>query len=107
MTASSPMFYLLFYEKGPDFAERQSPWQIAHRDHVVKAADRGDLLLAGSLGDPVDGSAVLVFRTDSQKIVEDFAAADPYVINGIISRWSIRPWDVVAGSARSVGPASA
>ena len=97
MTAPSPMFYVLFYEKVPDFATRQVPWQTVHRDHVVKAADCGDLLLAGSLGDPVDGSAVLIFRTNSPAVIESFAAADPYVINGIISRWWIRPWDVVAG----------
>ncbi len=100
------MFYLLYYEKIPDFAERQVPWQTAHREHVVKAANDGDLILAGSLGDPTDGAAVLLFRTDSPAPIENFASSDPYVTAGIVARWWIRTWDVVAGASlpHSKGP---
>jgi len=92
------MYFLLFYEKAPAYAERQIPWQTAHREHVMAAATQGALLLAGSLENPTDGSALLIFRADTSAVAEAFALADPYVIQGVISRWWIRPWDVVAGS---------
>jgi hypothetical protein len=30
-------------------------------------------------------------------VVEDFVRRDPYVTNGIVTRWRIRPWTVVIG----------
>jgi hypothetical protein len=30
-------------------------------------------------------------------VVERFAAADPYVVHGLVTAWSVRPWDVVIG----------
>jgi hypothetical protein len=28
-------------------------------------------------------------------VAEDFARRDPYVVNGLITRWVVRPWNVV------------
>jgi len=52
--------------------------------------------MAGALADPPD-SAVLVFRGDSPDAAEEFVSRDPYVKNGLITEWSIRPWNVVVG----------
>lgn len=92
------MHYLLFYDKAPDHADRQAPLQAAHRDHCLAAARRGELVLGGSLADPVDGTAVVLFRADSPTVAEAFAAADPYVIHGVVSRWRVRKWDTVVGT---------
>lgn len=65
----------------------------------MKAAARsGELVLAGSLADPVDGAALLLFRADSPAVAEQFAVADPYVVHGIISRWHVRTWTTVVGA---------
>ena len=92
------MRYLLFYEKIEDYAERQKPHAEAHRDYFEKRAAQGDMLLGGSLEDPVDGSAVILFEAESASVVEAFAKTDPYVIHGIVNKWSVRKWDVVVGS---------
>jgi uncharacterized protein len=42
---------------------------------------------------------VLAFKTDDQALVEQFVQLDPYVNNGLVSKWSIRPWTVVVGCA--------
>ncbi len=89
--------YLLFYEKVPDYAGREGPWSAAHRAYVVAAARRGELVLAGSLGEPTDGSAVLLFRAESPASAEAFAVGDPYVVAGIVKRWWIRTWQTVVG----------
>ena len=93
------MYYVLFYEKAPDYAEKQKPYSPAHRDHVFAAADSGALILAGSLYEPDDGAALLVFQADGPAIAEAFAAADPYVQHGIVNRWQVRRWDVVVGGS--------
>ena len=65
---------------------------LAHDAHA-----RGELLLAGALADPVD-RALLVFRAAGSAAVEDFARRDPYVTNGLVKRWEVRPWTVVIGN---------
>lgn len=87
--------FLLFYEKVPDYAERQVPLQEAHRAHLQ---GRAGLLLAGNLGEPQDGSALLLFAAESRAAVEECAAQDPYVTGGVIARWFVRDWDTVLGS---------
>jgi len=52
--------------------------------------------MAGALAEPADG-AVLVFKSDDARVAERFAVNDPYVKNGLITEWSVRPWTVVIG----------
>lgn len=91
------MHYLLFYEKVPDAAEREGPLRAAHVAHVLAAVSRGELVLGGPLEDPLDGSQALLFQADSADTAQAFAAADPYVHGGIVSRWHVRPWHTVVG----------
>jgi uncharacterized protein YciI len=39
-----------------------------------------------------------VFRAADAKAVEAFAQADPYVKNGLVRSWRVRPWTVVVGA---------
>jgi uncharacterized protein YciI len=95
------MHYLLFYDVVPDYAGRRLPFRAAHLAHGRAAVERGELLLAGALADPVDG-AVLLFQGDSPAAAEAFAAADPYVTNGLVTRWRVRPWTTVVGPGAAV-----
>jgi len=92
------MHYLLFYEKVADYSRREPAFQAAHRDHVLAAVARGELLLGGPLEEPIDGANVLLFRAESPALAESFAAADPYVMKGIVYRWRVRPWRTVVGN---------
>jgi len=58
--------------------------------------DAGKLVVAGALLSPVDG-ALFVFRGASRAEVEAFVAADPYVVNGLVTSHSIRDYGVVVG----------
>ena len=31
-------------------------------------------------------------------VAESFAAADPYVVNGVVSKWRVREWTTVVGA---------
>jgi uncharacterized protein len=58
------------------------------------AADNGELLLGGAFADPADGAA-LVFKAADQSVAERFAANDPYVTAGLVTKWTVRKWTVV------------
>ena len=88
--------FLLFYEAGPDYLERRPLFRTEHLGHAWAAADRGEIVVAGALADPVDG-AVLMFRGEDKSKAEEFARADPYVTNGLVARWHVREWTTVVG----------
>jgi hypothetical protein len=90
------MHFILFYDYVDNVVERRAPFREEHLKLAQEARARGELLLAGAYADPVDGAA-LVFQADSQKVVEAFATRDPYVRNGIVTSWRVRPWTVVIG----------
>jgi uncharacterized protein YciI len=91
------VYYLLQYDYVENAVERRAPFREAHLELARASLARGELLLGGALADPVD-SALLVFRVDERSVVERFVAEDPYVRNGIVTRWRIRPWTVVIGA---------
>lgn len=88
--------WLLFYDYVEDMLERRAPFRDEHLALARTAYERGHLLMAGATVEPLDG-AVFVFRTGDRSVVEDFAAADPYVRQGLVPAWRIRPWTVVVG----------
>ncbi len=89
-------YFALIYYVVDGFVSRRTAFREEHLRLVGKANRRGELLLAGALGDPVD-RALLVFRTQDRSIAEDFARNDPYVVNGLVTRWEVQPWAVVIG----------
>lgn len=91
-------YYALFYtELVPDYVARRALYRDAHLGLAREAHARGELLLGGALADPVDG-ALLIFRAKDAQPVEEFVRKDPYVTNGLVKRWDIRPWNVVVGN---------
>lgn len=90
------MHYLLIYDAAPDYLERRSQFRSEHLRLAWEACSRGELLLAGALDEPVDG-AVLLFQGSSPDVAERFVAADPYVKNGLVTRWRVRKWNTVVG----------
>jgi uncharacterized protein YciI len=90
------MYYILFYKTVDNYVERRKPFRELHLGHATVAHERGELVLAGALEDPAD-SAVLVFKGESPAVAENFAKNDPYVLNGLIVEWNVRPWSVVIG----------
>ena len=73
------------------------PLRGPHVAHARAAIARGELVLGGAYADPPDG-ALLLFRGESPEIAQAFAAADPYVLNGLVTRWRVREWTTVVGA---------
>ena len=92
------MHWLLTYDYVDDIPARRAPFREAHIGLVRDLHDRGVLLMAGAVGDPIEG-ALLVFTTEDRAVVEEFVARDPYVGGGLVTGWQVRPWNVVVGQA--------
>ena len=76
------MHFLIFYTYVPDVLERRAHFR------------------GGALADPVDGG-VLWFSAPNKEVVERFAADDPYVKGGLVTKWTVRAWTTVVGDAAS------
>lgn len=91
------MYFLLFYDYVPNIVDRRAPFREAHLALARAAQARGELLLGGAYADTVDG-ALLVFRAADASVIEEFVRQDPYVQNGLVPSWRIRPYTVVTGT---------
>jgi uncharacterized protein len=90
------MHYLLLYDFTADYLERRGAYRTEHLRLAWESQRRGELILAGALVEPTDGG-VLLFSGDSARAAEQFAAADPYVKNGLVRHWRVRQWNTVVG----------
>ena len=90
-------YFALFYEVVEDYVARRAAFREEHLRLAREAHARGELVFAGALADPPD-RALMVFRSNDRSVVEAFARMDPYVVNGLVKRWEVRPWNVVVGN---------
>lgn len=89
-------YFVLIYDVIDDYVARRAAFREDHLGYSRAAQSRGELILGGVLTDPVD-KALLIFRTQNAAVVEDFARHDPYIINGLVKKWTVRPWTVAIG----------
>src|SRR5260370_20021835 len=98
-------YYVLFYEVVDDFVARRVPFRQEHLRLANAARERGEILFAGALAEPADG-ALIVFHVADKSKAEAFARNDPYVQNGLVKKWEVRPWNVVVGNEQPSPSAS-
>lgn len=91
------MHFLLLYDTAPDYLARRGDHRSAHLALAWAAAERGELVLGGAVGDPPE-SALLLFRGDAPDAAIEFARADPYVRHGLVRDWRVVPWRTVVGA---------
>ena len=87
-------YFALLYDVVDQFAERRAPLREAHLALVRAASARGEVFMAGAIGQPPQG-ALLIFQSDTMEVAEHFASRDPYVLEGLVTRWRALPWHVV------------
>lgn len=86
------MKVVMFYEVSPDGMPQAMAHFAAHRARLDEFHQRGTLLMAGPYANPMEG-ALAVFT--SREAAEDFVQGDPFVMNGVVAKWSLREWNEV------------
>ena len=88
------MKYVLLYEMDPSQMTAAQANFPAHKARLDEFHAAGTLLLVGAFEDPRDG-AMGIFTT--REAAEAFAEGDPFVLNGVVARRSIRGWREIFG----------
>lgn len=89
-------YFALTYEVVDDYVERRTPFREEHLGLARAARERGELLMGGALSEPL--GVLIVFKAADRHVPEDFARKDPYVLNGVVTKWQVRPWTVVVSN---------
>src|SRR5260370_7883279 len=86
-------YYALLYELVDDMVTRRVPFREEHLRLGREARDRGQLVLAGALAEPVD-RALLVFHVDHKSKVEAFPRKDPSAVPPLAKTWELHPFNL-------------
>jgi uncharacterized protein len=79
-----------FYEMAPGALSKVAAHYPAHRARLDEFHACGVIIAAGPLGDPPEG-AMAIFT--SREGAEEFIQGDPFVINGLVSKWRLVEWN--------------
>jgi uncharacterized protein len=83
---------LLRYDYVEDIVERRTPYRDAHLALISRYHADDRVVMAGAVGDPPSGG-LFVFRDEAD--ARAFPDEDPYVEAGLVTHWSVEPWNVV------------
>lgn len=89
-----PQHNILFYDYVEDILDRRGPYRDEHLARIRSEQEAGRVVMAGALGDPPEGGAI-VFRDVSPEAIEAWAGEDPYVQAGLVTSSRIVLWNVV------------
>jgi uncharacterized protein len=84
---------VVFYESADDAAAKAPVHFPAHRAWWQGFVDRGELLMIGPFAGAPGGGALSIFTT--REAAEEFVRGDPFVLHGVIGKWTIREWNEV------------
>jgi uncharacterized protein len=87
------MYYLLLHDVVDQFAERRTPLPRCPAEASPRRRGQRRVSPRRRVRRPLDGAA-LVFKAADQSVAERFAANDPYVAAGLVTKWAVRKWTV-------------
>jgi uncharacterized protein len=83
--------FVLFYESADDVLEKAPLHFQAHAARGQEFHARGQLLMFGAFSNPQEEGSMAIFT--SREAAEEFVSEDPFVLNGVVSKWEIREWN--------------
>ncbi|MBK7720816.1 MAG: hypothetical protein IPI32_00955 [Austwickia sp.] len=89
-------FYAVQYTYTDD-AQALEAGRPAHRDYIRSFVEPGLLRASGPYPGADPDSALLIFKADSEKIVQDIIENDPFTRDHLIARHSIHEWRPLIG----------
>src|SRR5262249_20107305 len=86
-----PPLFVLLYKSADDVATKAPPVFPAHKARLDEFRARGELLMVGTFRDPQAEGSMAIFG--SRQGAEEFVAAAPFVLTGVVKSWQIRQWN--------------
>jgi uncharacterized protein YciI len=86
--------YVLLYESPPEARANVPKFFPAHSAYADDFRKRhpGALLMIGPFPEPEDAQPGAMSIFTSREAAEEFAASDPFVLNGVMRTWRVRTW---------------
>ena len=99
--ANAGKYYVLFcvtaYNSIAD-AQTKAPNEIAaHMARSRQLYAAGKVLMAGAFLNNPDEPLTTMGVFSSRQDAEEYAAGDPFVLNGVVTKWYIREWANILG----------
>lgn len=86
------VFFETFYDSFDDAVAKVPDVIAAHRTRSNEFHAQGTLLMAGVfLNNPGEALGTMGILT-TREAAEEYAKGDPFVLNGMVSKWYIREW---------------
>lgn len=95
--------HVLHYYTVDDYVEKRKSFRPAHFDHIKQYIERGEILMGGAYEGPAD-EALIVFNGEDTSVAQRFAESDPYVKNGLVTKYRIRVWNEVVSEHLNQNP---
>ncbi len=92
----TPKLHILHYEYTDNVIEKRAPHRSAHLAYISTFQKKGSLVLGGAVGVPPT-SGLLIFRSLSVDEIKRVAENDPYVKNGVVTSFEVKPYIAVVG----------
>lgn len=97
------MYYLIFSEDVPDSLSLRLQHRPAHLARLQMLSDAGRLLVAGptpAIDSPDPGPAgftgsLVIAEFDNLQQAQDWAAQDPFILNGVYASSKVKPFKKV------------
>eukprot|EP00472_Partenskyella_glossopodia_P006661 CAMPEP_0197534374 /NCGR_PEP_ID=MMETSP1318-20131121/46937_1 /TAXON_ID=552666 /ORGANISM="Partenskyella glossopodia, Strain RCC365" /LENGTH=124 /DNA_ID=CAMNT_0043091617 /DNA_START=15 /DNA_END=389 /DNA_ORIENTATION=+ len=84
--------YMLVYDYVEDVLEKRTPHRPGHLQLIKEGMEAGNVIMAGALANPPDKAYIVM---SSEEAAAEFSKVDPYVLNGVVTSYSIREWNTV------------
>jgi uncharacterized protein len=89
--------FLLIYTYAPDYMDKRAAVRPAHLELARASVARDELQLGGAVPQDDPPFGLLLFKGETAAVAEDFARADPYTTQGVVTSWRVREWITVVG----------
>jgi uncharacterized protein YciI len=89
--------FLLIYDYALDYMDKRAAVRPAHLELARASVARDELQLGGAVPQDDPPFGLLLFKGETAAVAEDFARADPYTSQGVVTSWRVREWITVVG----------
>ncbi|MFI2742809.1 YciI family protein [Zhouia sp. PK063] len=87
--------YILHYQLADTYLEDRVQYREEHLALINDYHEKGIITIAGAVEPNPAFEAFIIFYSENEDAVIQFANEDPYVSHGLVKNYAIKKWNVV------------